>query len=105
MNNKYIFIFIVICSILTWYVFHLTSEMRKENAADYDFVITEISQSYSGTYTLKSKDTTYQFWNFLVSRRDDIKVGDRLIKRPGADQIRIYRKDSTDVEQLVEVIR
>ena len=95
MKNRY-FILFFLCFI----GFILIRSYRSSKIEDeslYNFVITKIEISPSYDMIFYNKDRKILPHNFLIKYKEDIKIGDKIIKENNSKVLFIYRKNNEGV--------
>ena len=103
MLNK-IFLFFI-ASLFLVYIIKLYYCSRQEALTDLNFVVDGITEHPSSAISLYSNTKKYIFYNFHLTKFDNIKIGDRISKPKCSNIVKVYRKDSNKVEFLYLQIR
>ncbi len=92
---------VCVMSLMVFGVVNGWFQAGREHKSSYHFVITDISVTPTKSLVFYDGDDRVQLWNFTVSERQNVKVGDSLSKPACSDTLFIYRKDVNGVYQKI----
>lgn len=99
MEKRYLIGFVFITLVL--FVFLNTFiKSRNEYKKTYNFVITKIETTPTRTLDFYNNTEKIVLWNYIVSEKEGVEVGDLLLKKECSKYLYIYKKNNMGVYKV-----